>query len=53
LEGSSPADLNMTPDVYNKSTKYLSQLSQKIDNVQTISNQQEPAKTEKVLLAVG
>jgi len=43
----------MTPDVYNKSTKYLSQLSQKIDNVQTMTSQQEPAKTEKILLAAG
>ena len=53
MEGSSAADLNMTTDVYNKSTKYLSQLSQKIDNAQIISDQQEPAKTEKILLAAG
>jgi len=43
----------MTQDTYNKSTKYLSQLSQKIDNVQTISNDQQPAKTERILLAAG
>lgn len=53
LETSNATDLNMTPDTYNKSTKYLNELAQKIDKTQTISNEQEPAKTEKILLAAG
>jgi hypothetical protein len=53
IASSSAADLNMTPDTYKKSSDYLDTLAQKIDNATTISDQQEPAKTEKILLAAG
>lgn len=51
MASSSAADLNMTDDTYQKSQKYLNELADSITKVETITNTQEPAKTEKILLA--